>query len=40
MNQVAVVDETGMVYLITEMEQRLEFDGDVKRVIVDLNSKH
>ncbi len=40
LNQVAVVDESGTVYLTPAMEQRLVFDGDVERVIVDLSSKH
>ena len=31
---VAVVDEKGMVYLTVEMEQRIQFIGDVERVII------
>lgn len=31
--------ESGTVYLTPAMEQRLEFDGDVERVIVDLSGK-
>ena len=36
LKEVLVVDESGMVYLTPEMEQRIEFSGDVERVIVDL----
>jgi thiamine biosynthesis lipoprotein len=36
LDQVAVVDEFGTVYLTTAMEQRIQFTGEVKRVIVDL----
>jgi len=35
--EVLVVDESGMVYLTPEMEQRIQFSGDVERVIVDVN---
>jgi hypothetical protein len=31
-----VVDEFGTVYLSTAMEQRIQFTGEVKRIIVDL----
>jgi hypothetical protein len=33
-----VVDESGTVYMTPEMETRLQFIGDVKRVIVEINS--
>ena len=36
LNQVLVVDESGMVFLTPEMERRLQFSGDVERVIVDI----
>jgi thiamine biosynthesis lipoprotein len=36
LDQVAVVDEFGTVYLSTAMEQRIQFTGEVKRIIVDL----
>ena len=36
LDQVLVVDESGMVYLTPEMEQRIQFSGDVERVIVDV----
>ncbi|MEE8338865.1 MAG: FAD:protein FMN transferase [Xanthomonadales bacterium] len=39
LNQVLVVDESGMVYLTPEMDQRIQFYGDVERVIVDLSEK-
>ena len=35
LKQIAVVDENGTVYLTPEMENRLQFTGDVERVIVD-----
>lgn len=35
LDQVAVVDEKGTVYLTTEMEQRIEFTGDAERVIIE-----
>ena len=38
MNQVLVADESGMVYLTPEMERRMQFSGDVERVIVDLGA--
>jgi thiamine biosynthesis lipoprotein len=34
LDQVAVVDEKGTVYLTTEMEHRIEFIGDAERVII------
>jgi D-aminopeptidase len=37
LQQVAVVDENGTVYLTPAMDQRLQFTGDIQRVIVDLN---
>jgi thiamine biosynthesis lipoprotein len=40
LDQVAVVDESGTVFLTPAMELRLEFDGDVERAIVDLGSEH
>ncbi len=33
LDQVAVVDEKGTVYLTAEMEQRIQFIGDVERVV-------
>mgnify|MGYP000864329482 CR=1 FL=1 len=35
LNQVAVVDEHGTVYLTPEMEKRITFSGDVKRVLIE-----
>ncbi len=35
LQQVAVIDENGTVYMTPAMEQRLEFTGDFKRVIID-----
>jgi thiamine biosynthesis lipoprotein len=37
LDQVLVVDESGMVYLTPEMEQRVQFSGDVERVIVEVS---
>ena len=37
LNQVAVVDESGTVYLTPEMEQRIQFSGDEKRVIIEVS---
>ncbi len=37
LSQVAVVDESGTVYLTPEIEQRIQFTGDPKRVIVTTN---
>ena len=37
LDQVAVVDESGSVYLTPKMEQRIQFTGDVERVIVEIN---
>ena len=36
LQQIAVVDENGMVYMTPEMEKRLQFIGDVERVIVEV----
>jgi len=36
LQQVAVVDENGTVYLTPAMDQRLQFSGDVERVIVQV----
>ena len=36
LDQVAVVDESGTVYMTPKMEQRLEFIGDVTKVVVDI----
>ena len=38
LDQVAVVDESGTVYLTPEMEQRIQFSGDEERVIIEANS--
>ncbi len=38
LDQVAVVDESGTVYLTPEMEQRIQFSGDVERVIVEASA--
>ncbi len=35
LDQVAVVDESGTVYLTPEMEQRIQFSGDIDRIIVE-----
>jgi thiamine biosynthesis lipoprotein len=35
LNQVLVVDESGKVYLTPEMDERVEFSGDVEKVLVD-----
>jgi len=37
LRQIAVVDEHGTVYLTPAMDERLQFTGDIKRVIVDLS---
>ena len=37
LNKVLVVDESGMVYLTPEMEQRMQFSGDVELVIVEVS---
>ena len=37
LREIAVVDEDGTVYLTPEMEKRLQFIGDVERVIVSLD---
>ena len=36
LQQIAVVDENGTVYMTPEMEKRLQFIGDVERVIVEI----
>jgi len=36
LRQVAVVDEDGTIYLTPAMDERLQFTGNIKRVIVDL----
>jgi len=36
LDQVAVVNESGTVYLTAEMEQRIQFSGDEKRVIIEV----
>jgi len=36
--QVAVVDKSGTVYLTPEMEQRIQFSGEVERVIVEASA--
>ncbi len=38
LNKVLVVDESGKVYLTPEMEQRLQFSGDVEREIVEVGA--
>jgi len=38
LDQVAVVDEGGTVYLTPEMEQRIQFSGEVERVIVEASA--
>jgi hypothetical protein len=35
LTQVLVVDESGTVYLAPEMEQRVEFSGDIEQVVVE-----
>ena len=37
LNQVAVVDESGTVYLTPAMEKRMQFIGDVERALIDIN---
>jgi len=37
LDQVAVVDESGTIYLTPKMEQRIQYTGDVERVIVEIN---
>jgi len=37
LQQVAVVDASGTVYLTPAMDQRLKFNGDVERVVVEIN---
>jgi thiamine biosynthesis lipoprotein len=39
LNQVLVVDESGKVYLTPEMEQRVQFSGDVERITVEVGAK-
>ena len=34
LDMVAMVDEYGTVYLTAEMEQRIQFIGDVERVVI------
>ena len=36
LQHIAIVDENGTVYLTPEMENRLQFSGDVERVIVEV----
>ena len=36
LNQVLVVDESGTISLTPEMERRMQFSGEVERVIVDV----
>lgn len=38
LDEVAVVDENGTVYLTPAMEQRIQFSGDVERVIIQVSS--
>jgi len=38
--QVLMVDESGMVYLTAEMERRMQFSGDVDRVLLVVNTRH
>ena len=35
LDQVAIVDESGTVYLTSEMEKRIQFFGNVKRVTLE-----
>jgi len=37
LDKIAVVDESGKVYLTAEMEKRIQFSEDVKRIIVEIN---
>ena len=37
LDQVAVVDESGTVYLTPEMEKRIQYSGDANQVIVEVN---
>ena len=36
LQQIAIVDENGTVYLTPEMDKRMQFTGDVERVIVQI----
>ena len=36
LQQVAIVDEDGTVFMTAEMEKRLQFNGDVERVIIEI----
>ena len=36
LQQVAIVDEDGTVFMTAEMEKRLQFTGDVERVIIEI----
>lgn len=38
LNQVAVIDETGMVYMTPAMAQRIQFTGDIKTRLVVISS--
>jgi thiamine biosynthesis lipoprotein len=38
LRQIAVVDENGTVYLTPDMDKRLQFSGDAKRVIIEIGS--
>ena len=35
LDQVAIVDESGTVYMTAKMEQRLQFTGDVNWMVID-----
>jgi len=37
LNQVLVIDESGMVYLTPEMERRMQFSGNVERKIIEVS---
>ena len=37
LDRIAVVDESGRVYLTAELEKRIQFSKDVKRIIVEIN---
>ena len=39
LDQVAVVDESGVVYLTPEMAQRIQFTGDVERLVVEIGEQ-
>jgi hypothetical protein len=39
LDQIAVVDESGSVFLTPQMEQRMQFDENVQHTVVDTSYK-